>query len=448
MFSTFVCIVTSFSLLLHYMKNIPQLLIAAPASASGKTTLARGLMALLSSQQLRVQPFKCGPDYIDTKFHTQVCGRPSVNLDIFMAGADHLQCVYAHYAQGADVCVIEGMMGLFDGYDRDLGSSAQVASTLHLPVVLVVDARSAAYSLAPLLKGFLDFRPNLRIVGVVFNKVASERHCAMLRQVCDDLRLTCFGWLPKSDDAAMSSRYLGLDFSRQADTDDRLVDLIRQHIDWQRLLQFTTAPLPAASALFERSAQCHHISIAHNDESFSFVYQEHIDMLRSLGKVSFFNPEANEPLPTSTDLLYLPGGYPERHVDALAGATHTRESILAYARNGGRILAECGGMMYLCRSIVDDNGRHPMCGVLPYDIGARKADRRLSLGYRQFTLQGQACRGHEFHYTQFLPPLPESAVLVTDARGTAAATPVIKTNNVIASYTHLYWGNRSPLSLF
>ena len=174
-------------------------LIAAPTSGSGKTTIARGLMALLTQKGYSVQPFKCGPDYIDTKFHEAVCGRPSINLDSFMANPEHIHNLFEHYGKEADVCIVEGMMGLFDGYNRDKGSSAEIASILELPVILVVDAKSAAYSMAPLLQGFINFRKDVHIAGVIYNKVGSARHYEMLRQVCDDLQITCFGYLPKDN---------------------------------------------------------------------------------------------------------------------------------------------------------------------------------------------------------------------------------------------------------
>lgn len=214
----------------------PALMLAAPMSGSGKTTIARGLMALLTEKGYRVQPFKCGPDYIDTKFHEAVCGRPSINLDTFMATGEHVRELFARYGVGADICIVEGMMGLFDGYDRDRGSSAEIASILSLPVVLVVDARSAAYSMAPLLQGFVRFRHDVRIAGVIFNKVGSERHAAMLRQVCDDLRLECFGCIPKCAALEQGSRYLGLDFSERAET-RRLVELLENQVKWERLLE-------------------------------------------------------------------------------------------------------------------------------------------------------------------------------------------------------------------
>ena len=211
-------------------------LIAAPTSGAGKTTIARGLMALLTQEGYRVQPFKCGPDYIDTKFHTAVCGRPSVNLDTFMATPEHVRELFVRYGQDADVCVVEGMMGLFDGYDRDKGSTAEIARVLDIPVVLVVDAKSAAYSMAPLLSGFIHFNKDVRIVGVIFNNVGSERHYQMLQQVCDDLNVECLGYLPKSTSLEQGSRYLGLDFSKTAESRE-LVNLLKENVRWERLLE-------------------------------------------------------------------------------------------------------------------------------------------------------------------------------------------------------------------
>ena len=211
-------------------------LIGAPTSGSGKTTIARGLMALFTLKGYRVQPFKCGPDYIDTKFHAAVCRRPSINLDTFMATPEHVRELYDRYGADADVRIVEGMMGLFDGYDRDRGSSAEVARVLDIPVVLVVDAKSAAYSTAALISGFVNFRKDVRIAGVIFNRVGSERHFAMLQQVCDDLDIECYGFLPKNAELEQGSRYLGLDFSER--TESRLlIELLEKNVKWERLLK-------------------------------------------------------------------------------------------------------------------------------------------------------------------------------------------------------------------
>ncbi len=211
-------------------------MITAPTSGSGKTTIARGLMGLFVKKGYTVQPFKCGPDYIDTKFHEAVCGRPSINLDTFMASPEHVRELFARYGADADVCIVEGMMGLFDGYDRERGSSYEIARVLGIPVVLVVDAKSAAYSMAALLSGFINFRKDISIAGVIFNKVGSDKHSQMLRQVCEDLGIECLGCLPKDASLEQGSRYLGLDFSERLDNEELLIKQLEEHVAWERFL--------------------------------------------------------------------------------------------------------------------------------------------------------------------------------------------------------------------
>lgn len=459
------------------MRSIPQFLIAAPTSGSGKTTVSRGLMALFMKKGLKVQPFKCGPDYIDTKYHEAVCGRPSVNLDTFMASQEHVSSLYARYSADADVAVVEGMMGMYDGYDRDRGSSAEVARLLGIPVVLVADAKSAAYSMAPLLSGFINFRPDIRIAGVIFNRVGSPRHYRMLQEVCEDLNVTCLGYLPKQKELEQESRHLGLDFSRSKETEglDMLAGLLEEHVDWELLLSTTGLPLPAA-AVKEKPVLSEpgklHVSVARNEESFSFLYAEHLDILRRMGTVTFFNPEHDRPIPQETDLLYLPGGYPENRLEELAGARLARESIRSYIEAGGRMLAECGGMIYLSQSVLSDgdtdggsagscvgNIGNEMVGVLPFSITNERKRRKLTLGYRRFDYNGWRLKGHEFHYTQFAVPetdgkeggacsLPLSIAQVYNAKGGKVTTPVFRYKNLIASYTHLYWGEVDVMALF
>ena len=412
-------------------RSIPQFLIAAPMSGSGKTTISRGLMALLKGRGLKVQPYKCGPDYIDTKFHERACGRPSVNLDLFMASPAHVEQLYARYASDADACVVEGMMGMFDGYERDCGSSAEVARLLRLPVVLVVDARSAAYSLAPLLQGFLHFRPDIRFAGIIFNRVGSVRHFEMLQEVCDDLQV-----------------------EREADEAGRhLLARLEAHVRISRLLEVTARPVPE-TRLKDGVKGRGIVAVARNEESFSFLYTEHLDLLRRYGEVVFFDPEQSVPLPAETSLLYLPGGYPEKHAGALGASAVTMESVRRYIDGGGRALAECGGMIYLSQGVCLDGQPDflPLVGVLPFSVSNRKEHRKLSLGYRRFDYNGQTLRGHEFHYTQFVERAGErllpSVARVYNARGQEVTTPVFRYKNLLASYTHLYWGETDLDRLF
>ena len=298
---------------------------------------------------------------------------------------------------------------------------------------MVVDAHSVAYSMAALLHGFIHFRNDIQVAGVIFNKVGSLRHANMLRQVTDDLGITCYGCLPKNDLLETGTRYLGLDFSERSENQG-LVQMISEHVDWKALLclrgnpwqEILSDPMPRSGL---------RVVVACNKEAFSFYYQETLDGCQN---VLFFNPETETPPLEYADMLYLPGGYPEKHLKELASNEVARMAIRDYAERGGHIIAECGGMMYLCQAVVTDDGEYSMCGVLPYTISARKCDRKLSLGYRRFVIDGHEYRGHEFHYTQFLGNVPDSAVQVYDAKGESVPTPVFRYKNVLASYTHFY----------
>jgi len=215
-----------------------QLLIGAATSGSGKTTFTMGLLRALTRRGLKVQPFKCGPDYIDTQFHSIAAGRESVNLDTWMASPEHVRQVYAHYYEGADAAVIEGVMGLFDGYDRMRGSSAEIAALLDVPVVLVMNARSSAYTVAALLHGMKTFRPDVRIAGVVFNQVASESHYSFLKAAADDAGVECLGWIPRTEGIEVPSRHLGLTIGMEQEISklaDLTADMIEKHVNLDQL---------------------------------------------------------------------------------------------------------------------------------------------------------------------------------------------------------------------
>ena len=400
-------------------------LIGAASSGSGKTTFTMGLLRALRNRHLRVQPYKCGPDYIDPLYHHLAAGRESVNLDTFLASPGHVREIFARYATDADICVAEGVMGLFDGYDRAWGSSAQVAALLRLPVVLLVNAQSTAYSVAPLIHGFHTFAcPStggqpLHIAGVVFNKVGSERHFRFLRSACEDAGTPCLGYIPRNAALNIPSRHLGLTISARAEM-ERLVSLaaeeIEAHVDVAALCSLecdeaTDAIQPVSPAGGLR------IAVA-RDEAFNFVYRANIDALASTGTICYFSPLHDAALPPC-DLLYLPGGYPELSAGELAANTSMRESISRYAEAGGRLLAECGGFMYLCRDI---DGQ-PMCGVFPFS--ATMAGARLHLGYRQLRCGDVTLYGHEFHYSR-CTGLPEE-------------NAVYRYKNVMAGYPHWYW---------
>ena len=438
------------------IRNIPQFLIAAPTSGTGKTTVSRLLMTLLTQKKLRVQPYKCGPDYIDTKYHEKACGIPSYNLDPFMASEQHMHEVYVSHAKDADVCIVEGMMGMFDGYDRSKGSSAEIAKILNLPVVLVVNAKSAAYSLAAMIKGYLDFDPQVEIAGIIFNQAGSDRHEEMLREICDDLNVPCLGCLRKFDALKEESRHLGLDFSRK--DEDGITETLLKQLDAQLnldlLLQITRREVDVITEVKKNVSLSGNIWVARNKESFSFIYAEHLDYLNQFGTVTFFDPEDNSAVvPDNVDLLYLPGGYPEDRALQLSAAPRVIGSVKAHIERGGKTIAECGGMMYLASELVmckDPYTAFKMVDALPMKVSACKDDMRLAMGYRSFDFRGVKLRGHEFHYSRIIAQGEKlaSALQVYNAKGHPVNTAVVCYKNLIASYTHLYWGETGIWSLF
>lgn len=433
-----------------------QFLIGAASSGSGKTTFTLGLLRALRNRSLKVQPFKCGPDYLDTKHHAAAAGRESYNLDTFMASSGHVQKIYARYSSQADVCITEGVMGLFDGYHRMQGSSAEIAGLLRLPVILIINAHSAAYTVAATLYGFKHFRPEIKIAGAIFNFVGSESHYDYLKQACRDAGVEALGYLPKCPDIEIPSRHLGLNVDSDFCFDtfaDRIAAQIEKTVDLGRLLEITstagsrmsgTNPPDNNPPAEKKSPR---IAVA-RDEAFNFIYTENIRALEQQGNITYFSPLHDRILPPS-DFVYLPGGYPEFHLPGLSSNESMRRSILQYCQNHGHLFAECGGMMYLCESIKDEQGNpYPMCGFLPQD--ATMENMKLTLGYRKIFIDGHEYRGHEFHYSRIIPsssPLP-SIARVFNARDKQVDTPVYKINQVIASYIHFYWAeNGLPLLL-
>lgn len=428
------------------MHKASHFLIGAAASGSGKTTLTLGLARALHNMGYSVQPFKCGPDYIDTKYHDIAAHNPSVNLDLFLASEAHVSDSYTRHAENKDVCISEGVMGLFDGFAKARGSSAAIAQALDIPVVLVLNAAAMAYSAAPLLFGYKNFWPDLKIAGVIFNHVSGNGHYQYLREACADAGLAPLGRLPKNAGIEIPSRHLGLNLELAVDSfADKAADFVRQHIDVEQLLALTQKTVISAGAA--SIAPCGEMRVAvAKDAAFNFMYHENICALAQLGKVSFFSPLYDQELPNA-DLLYLPGGYPELHLARLSANLSMHNSLRRYVENNGKVWAECGGMMYLCDSITGTDGKAwPMTGILPQK--ATMQPMRLNLGYRYFEYNHTIFKGHEFHYSTMEKALP-SLVQQFNARGDAVPAAVWRYKNVLASYTHLYWAeNNNLLDLF
>ena len=367
---------------------------------------------------------------------------------------------YNKYGDGADVCVTEGVMGLFDGYQRMQGSSAEIARLLNIPVVLIVSARSTAYSVAPLIYGFKHFNPAVKIAGIVFNQVSSPSHFAYLREACVDAGVECLGYLPMTEGLKIPSRHLGLTLTAKRSMNtliEQAAELVGKYVDLDKLLSICHRNFPCRYTLpyssetgvesFTPSAKKMKIAIA-RDPAFNFIYRENIDRLSALGSITYFSPVYGSDLPDA-DLVYLPGGYPELFARQLHRRKKLMEALRTYAEEGGKILAECGGMMFLTRSLTARQGgtAYAMTGILPLDctmVGAR-----LHLGYRRIEYKGMELRGHEFHYSNVVAPdaMPSVAKQFT-ARGMEVSTPLYRYKNVIAGYTHLYWGETDILKLW
>ena len=419
----------------------PQFLIGATSSGCGKTTFTLGLLRALYKRGLNVQPFKCGPDYLDTKHHSMAANRTSYNLDTFMSSPQHVRTIYSQQSAGADVCITEGVMGLFDGYDNMKGSSAEIAELLGIPVILIVNARSTAYTVAAIIYGFKHFRPNIKIAGVIFNFVSSPTHYAYLQQACHDAGVESLGYLPKCSDIEIPSRHLGLNIDSEYcfhNFADKIATQIEKTVLIDKILGLTLKQTPQATDIPHASNKpSMRIAVA-KDEAFNFIYPANIQALEQHGTISWFSPLHDTELPTA-EFIYLPGGYPELYLPQLSDNRSMRQSILDYCQNDGLLLAECGGMMYLCDAIRNEQGEHfPMCGFLSQT--ATMENMKLKLGYRNVAIGNHTFHGHEFHYSHIIPeenPIPAIGRCL-NAKNNIVNTLIYRKNKVTASYIHFY----------
>lgn len=429
------------------MAKMSEFIIAATSSGCGKTTFSLGLMRALRERGEEVRPFKCGPDYIDTQFHCIASGRESVNLDSYMASGQYVKNLYMRRSCGGTVSVVEGVMGMFDGYERMSGSSADMAILLGLPVILLVNAASTAYSVAAMIHGFKTFRPEVNVVGVVFNRVSSDRHFSFMKDACTDAGVECLGYIPRSNGLQTPSRHLGLTISGREEMERFVVaaaEAVSSHVDIDRLLEITSRT-SVKEYDFEKQTDADkrglRVAVA-RDDAFNFIYPENIVAL-GVQNVEYFSPLHDTALPADVDIVYLPGGYPELYAAGLEANKAMRSAVKEYVERGGKLIAECGGMIYLTRDI---DGVE-MCGVIPTSTTMK--DARLTLGYRTVELPGLTIRGHEFHYSRLTEPgVYKSAARLTDVKGREVATPLYHYKNTYAGYTHLYWGDSDILKLW
>ncbi|MCD8453824.1 cobyrinate a,c-diamide synthase [Tenacibaculum finnmarkense genomovar ulcerans] len=424
-----------------------QLIISAPSSNAGKTTLTLGLLRLFKRKNYAVQPFKVGPDYIDPKFHQLACSNVGVNLDLFMMPQNDINNNLHFYGKDAEINCIEGVMGLFDGAKKDQGSTAEMAKKLKTPVLMVIDAKAVAYSVAPLIQGFVNFDKEVKIMGVVFNRVGSERHYKMLKEACDDIGVHCFGYLSNLKNIEIPSRHLGLNIQEIEKFDtviNQIADELEKTIDWKAILEASKEIKPI-SVSSEKIIQPKKIKFAvAKDEAFNFIYPQSISAMEALGTVEFFSPIKDAEIP-DCDFIYFAGGYPESYLKELSSNTKMLASIQKFAENNGQIYAECGGMMYLGKTIISENKTaFKMVGI--FDFNATIADKKLHLGYRTSKINEHIFRGHEFHYSSLINDNETSInATITNARAGNTTTKIYKKNKVMASYVHHYFGTSELL---
>ena len=436
---------------------IARVVVAGTASGVGKTTVATGLMAALARRGDAVAGFKAGPDFIDPSYHALATGRPGRNLDAFLSGPELIAPLFLHGAAGADVAVVEGVMGLFDGRSGagEQASTAHVAKLLDAPVVLVVDASGMARSVAALVRGFGVFDPDLRLGGVVLNRVGSDWHEEILREALDPLGVPVVGVLRRDPALGTPERHLGLVpvAERRAEA-ARAVEALGERVgegcDLEAIVALARAagplrarPWDPPAAVAARGGPRVGVAVA-GGPAFSFLYEENLELLRAAGADLLpLDPCEDPTLPEGTQALYLGGGFPEVHAAELAANEPLREEVRALARSGAPVVGECGGNLYLGRALEG----HPMCGV----IQARaRLTESLSLGYREaealadspLARRGARLRGHEFHYTALDPPAGPAPAWRLRARGREREEGWIA-GGVHASYLHSHWA-RTP----
>lgn len=442
--------------------QIRGLVIAGTQSGVGKTTVTLGLLYALRRRGLLVQPFKVGPDFIDPGHHSRAAGRVSRNLDGWMLTQDANLALFRRHASQSQVAVVEGVMGLFDGYDglSEAGSTAQMAKWLGLPVLLVVDARAMARSAAALVHGFASFDPDLKLAGVVFNRVGGAAHLQYLKQALSQVpEVRCLGGLPRDQELAIPERHLGLTTAEDHPLEEEhlghLAEVLEKHLDLDGLLASLPTLSFAPEAPEAATAPAVRLGVA-RDRAFCFYYPENLELLAQSGaELVAFSPLTDRELPENLHGLYLGGGYPELFAAQLAANDGLKRSLAAQAAAGLPIYAECGGLMYLCEEIQDLEGRrYPMVGLLPLKV--RMLKRLRALGYREITLTangllgpaGTKARGHEFHYSEIAA---ETGVLprlyrVTPRQGQEAPPEGFWVKNVLASYVHLHFASNPEVA--
>jgi cobyrinic acid a,c-diamide synthase len=425
------------------MIPIPRIVIAGTHSGCGKTTVASGIMAALAARGFKVQPFKVGPDFIDPSHHTKICGRISRNLDPYMMGDDGCTDTFIRATSGADIAVIEGVMGMYDGIDgTDLASTAHVARILKAPVVLVVDTKGMSRSVHALIDGYRQYDPTLVFSGVIFNRIGSSRHRMMIEP---SRAVPGFGYVPRKENLAIASRHLGLKMAHETGGMEAFGKIIEESCDLDALVESARQALPVkktGTTAKNDKKICSTVGVA-LDEAFCFYYQDNLDLLSRAGAKLVFFSVLHDHLP-DVDAVYLGGGYPELHLSDLESSPCTNDLYHA-AGQGMPIYAECGGMMYITKEIRSEK-TYRMCGILP--SAAEMTSRIQALGYVKGSGTGEisympsslGITGHEFHYSRLDPDRDARyAIRLSRGKGIISGQDGLVSHNALGCYTHAYF---------
>lgn len=421
------------------------MLVAAPTSGSGKTLITLALLRTFKNMGYLVAGAKAGPDYIDPAFHALASGVPSVNLDPWAMGENHIATLADDFCKSG--LLVEGMMGLYDGAADGTGSAADLAKQLSLPILLVVDATKQSHSIAALVRGFKDHRDDIEITGIILNKVGSARHEAMLKDALRDIDVKVFGSIPRMKELELPERHLGLVQAEENIAIDQFIEaaskLICQHCDIETILkQFGKMPLPAKRDRLTSIEPLGQTIAVAKDEAFSFIYPHLLKHWQKMGcQISYFSPLADQGPGADCDSVYLPGGYPELHGERLSNAENFKNSMHSAAKRGALIYGECGGYMVLGDRLIDRRGvGHSMLGLLGLETSFHNP--KLHLGYRH--VKGAIGEGppicfkaHEFHYTRAVREEGKPLFTGTDALGTELTAMGLRVKNVMGSYIHL-----------
>ena len=433
------------------MKNsFPRIIIAATQSGSGKTTITAGLIAALKNRGLNVQSYKIGPDYIDTGWHELASGKISHNLDSWLVGADRLKEIFTKTSGGADISVIEGVMGLYDGGRGGVSSTAEISKLLDAPVILVIDAKSMGTSAAAVALGFREFDKSINLAGVILNRLGSDSHKKMIVDALDKLNIKCFGAIKRNDEFILPERHLGL----VPTTENKSVDVIKKicaavetQVDIDALITLAENSSPLENFIYDKNfPPIIKIAVA-RDEAFSFYYGESLRELEKLGaEIIFFSPLNDETLPENICGLIIGGGFPEMFAAQLEQNKKLRAEIFNAAQNGLPIFAECGGFMYLMRELIDFDGKSfEMCGAI--DGAATMTNKLQTVGYVEAEIlkdcaigkAGDKIRAHEFHFSKELKSSGEEIFKCKRMRTGNEYLAGAAKNNLVASYLHIHF---------